>query len=126
MKIAVPSASSGGLEDKVGAHFGRTPTYTLFDEETREVGVVENTSHHMGGSGYPPQLLHDKGVEIMLCNSLGRKAVLMFESLGIDVYVGASGTVENTLKQYADGELTKASESIACDRHAFRDNHHKK
>jgi len=52
-KICVPTAGRGGREDAVGEHFGRVPSYTIFDTETQQVNVVDNTSEHAGGSGLP-------------------------------------------------------------------------
>lgn len=114
----------GGLDDRVGEHFGRVPTYTVVDLDTNEVKVVPNTSHHMGGQGDPPEIMAREGVTIMICQGLGRRAISMFEELGIDVYIGASGTVEETVGAFKQGNLQKAGASDGCGKHAFRDRHH--
>jgi len=126
MKVAVPTASDGGLDDKVGEHFGRTPTYTIVEVETGTFDVIPNTSHHTGGTGYPPEILHNTGVKVLLCRGLGKRAIQTFSSLGIEVYVGASGTVKDALGQYKAGSLLRASESDACTQHAFRNPLHDK
>ena len=123
MKVCVPTVGYGGLEEHVGEHFGRVPTYTIFDTETNEVKVIENTSEHMGGSGYPPEILAREGVEIMLCSGLGRRAIGLFEQFGIMVYVGAMGTVRNALDMWKEGGLQPATDETACKKHAFHDNH---
>jgi predicted Fe-Mo cluster-binding NifX family protein len=115
---------NNGLDEFVGEHFGRVPTYTIVDIETEDVKVIPNTSHHMGGQGDPPQIMAREGVNIMVCQGLGRRAIDMFEGLGIEVYIGASGTVRNAVDAFKKGTLTKASESDACGKHAFRDRHH--
>ena len=123
MKICIPTMGEGGLDDIVGEHFGRVPTYTIVNLETDEVKVVPNISHHMGGQGDPPQIMAREGVNVMICQGLGRRAINMFEDLGITVYIGASGTVRDAVNTFKQGNLQKASESDACGKHAFRDRH---
>jgi predicted Fe-Mo cluster-binding NifX family protein len=113
-----------GLNDYVGEHFGRVPTYTIINLDTNEVKVIQNTSDHMGGHGHPPELMAKEGVKIMVCRGLGRRAILMFEELGIEVYIGASGKVKNAVDEFKQNKLQKAGISDACGQHAFRDQHH--
>jgi predicted Fe-Mo cluster-binding NifX family protein len=124
MKVCIPTMGDRGLEDVVGEHFGRVPTYTIVDLETNEVKVIPNTSEHMGGVGYPPELMAREGVNILLCRGLGQRAISMFVETDIDVYIGASGTVKDTITAYQQGRLQKAGIGDACGRHAFRDQHH--
>ena len=124
MKICIPTIGEKGLDDNVGEHFGRVPTYTIVNLDTDEVKVVPNISHHMGGQGNPPEIMAREGVNAMICQGLGRRAITMFEELGIDVYIGASGTVKDVIIAFKEGKLQKASEGDACGQHAFRDQHH--
>jgi predicted Fe-Mo cluster-binding NifX family protein len=123
MKVSVPSMGDRGLDEQVGEHFGRVPTYTVFDTETNEVQVIENTSEHMGGTGYPPDLLANAGVNVMVCGGLGRKAIMMFEEMGIMVYIGAQGTVKEAIQMWKDGQLQPATDENACAQHAYRGEH---
>lgn len=119
MKVCVPTLGYGGWEEQVGEHFGRVPTYTIIDTERNELRVIKNTSEHMGGVGYPPEILAKEGVEVMLCSGLGRKAIGLFEQFGIMVYVGASGTVRDALEMWKKGMLQAATDENACREHAF-------
>ncbi len=118
MRIAVPSNGNKGLDEQVGEHFGRVPTYTIVEGE--KVEVIPNISHHTGGMGLPPELLHDNGVEVMVCSSLGRRAIDLFQRKGIRVYVGASGLVRDAIEQWESGKLVEATDKNACEQHAFR------
>ena len=51
MKICIPTMGQKGLDEYVGEHFGRVPTYTIIDLENNSVKAISNTSHHMGGQG---------------------------------------------------------------------------
>jgi len=124
MKICIPTNGRLGLDDMVGEHFGRVPTYTIVDLENLDVKVVDNTSHHMGGSGNPPEIMAKEGVCAMVCHGLGRRAIELFDSLGIEVYIGASGSVRQAVEAFKEGALQKASKDHACSQHAFRDQHH--
>jgi len=42
-KVCVPTAGRGGLDDTVGEHFGRVPSYTIFDTETQTVKIGRST-----------------------------------------------------------------------------------
>jgi len=112
-----------GLDNLVGEHFGRVPTYTIVDLDTNEIKVVPNTSHHMGGQGNPPEIMAREGVNVMVCRGLGRRAISLFEEMGIDVYIGATGTVKDAIDAFKQDKLQKANIGDACGMHAFRDHH---
>jgi predicted Fe-Mo cluster-binding NifX family protein len=109
-----------GLDERIGEHFGRVPTYTVIDTESKEVKVIKNDTHHMGGTGYAPDLISGTGAEVMICGGLGRRAIGMFEEKCIKVYVGASGTVKEAIRMFEEGKLIIATEDTACQQHAFR------
>jgi predicted Fe-Mo cluster-binding NifX family protein len=117
MKICIPSNGPEGLKSTIGQHFGKVAYYTIVDSETGDVEVVPNTSEHTGGMGLPPDQLSKVGVDIMLCGGLGRKAVQLFESHGIEVYVGAGGSVGDTFDAWKSGKLDKATMDNACAGH---------
>jgi predicted Fe-Mo cluster-binding NifX family protein len=123
MKICIPTNGNNGLDEAIGEHFGRVPTYTIVDLDTNEVKVVPNTSEHMGGVGYPPEIMVREGVNVLVCRGLGQRAIGMFAETGIDVYIGASGTVKDAISAFRQGQLKKADIGDACGRHAFRDEH---
>jgi predicted Fe-Mo cluster-binding NifX family protein len=124
MRVCIPTQGNKGLNDIVGEHFGRVPFYTVVDTETEEVRALENTSEHMGGRGYPPEIMSQAGVDIMICSGLGRRAITMFEQMGIMVYVGASGTVEEAIGSWEQNKLAVATDENACRQHAFRKHDH--
>ena len=124
MKVCIPTMGDRGMNEAVGEHFGRVPTYTIVDTDTGKVQVIQNNTMHMGGSGYAPDLISGHGAEIMLCGGLGRKAIQMFEEKGIMVYVGAAGTVIDVINLWKAGKLQLATSETACQQHAFRGEGH--
>jgi predicted Fe-Mo cluster-binding NifX family protein len=119
MKVCLPTTEKGGLEDLVSEHFGRSPTFTVVDTESGQVRVVSNTSEHMGGTGKPPEQIAQTGAQVLICTGLGPRAIEMLVSYGIQVYVGAHGTVKDAIDMWKDGRLEPATEQNAC-----KDHHH--
>lgn len=117
MKICVPTNGSDGMNDTVCEHFGRAPTFTVVDTESGSANVLPNTSEHMGGVGKPPEQIAGTGTEVMICAGLGPSAVRMFESYGIRVYIGASGSVKNAIDLWKAGKLVEATQENACKEH---------
>ncbi|MHA1974077.1 MAG: NifB/NifX family molybdenum-iron cluster-binding protein [Candidatus Hodarchaeales archaeon] len=124
MRICIPSETKGGLKDQLGYHFGRVPTYTIFDDEKNDVEIINNTSTHMGGEKYPAEILHDYKVDVMICGGIGRRAIQLFEQFGIEVYAGAQGTIKDAIDQYKNQKLQMATDKDACQEHKFHDSEH--
>jgi predicted Fe-Mo cluster-binding NifX family protein len=120
MKICVPTMGNNELDDFVSEHFGRAPTFTIVDLSKNEVKVVPNTSEHFGGISSPPEMLSTEGVEVMLCSGLGPRAISMFEQSGIEVYVGASGTVRDAVRAFQAGKLREGTDANACKMHRHK------
>ena len=118
MIICVPTEGDHGLNEAVCQHFGKAATFTLYDSETGEVKVMENRSEHMGGAGTPPEHLSRENVSAVLAGGLGPKAVDMLQRFGIEVFVGASGTVQDTIERWSSGSMEKASSDNVCRDHA--------
>jgi len=74
MKVCIPTAGVGGIDDFVGQHFGRVPTYTLVDLDTNKVEVIPNTSEHRGGVGVPPEFISKTGTHVMLLLRAGTES----------------------------------------------------
>lgn len=120
-RVSLPTMGHRGFDEDVSEHLGRSPTFTIVNLETNEVKVLPNTSQHMGGSGYPPQIISDANVDVMLCSGLGPKAIKMFEQLGIEVYVGAHGKVREAIQAWQASKLQVATDENACKMHRHRE-----
>ncbi|MCD6447904.1 MAG: NifB/NifX family molybdenum-iron cluster-binding protein [Thermoplasmata archaeon] len=113
MKVAFPTNGYKGLDDEIAEHFGRAPTYTIVDTDGG-VKVVENTSEHMGGEGYPPEILAREGVSVLICSGIGRKALSMFQGYKIKVYIAGRRKVREALQDFMDGLLKEACIDDGC------------
>ena len=103
------------LYDETYEHYEAERYYTVYSNSTRALAEFED----------PPEILAKEGVKIMVCRGLGRRAISLFNQLGIDVFIGANGTVREAIQAFNDGTLKKAGTTDACEQHAFRDHHHR-
>ena len=123
MKVCIPTEGNKGLDELVGEHFGMAPYFTVVDTETDEVKALTNTSEHKGGRGYPPEIMAKAGVDVMLCGGLGGRAIMMFEQMGIMVYVGAHGKVRDAIEMWNNNKLQVATDKNACKQHGSGHDH---
>ncbi|RLF53830.1 MAG: dinitrogenase iron-molybdenum cofactor biosynthesis protein [Thermoplasmata archaeon] len=117
MKVCIPTASDGGLEDEISEHFGRASTFTIVDLDSGETKVIRNESVHMGGKIYPPEIMAREKVDAMICKGIGVKALFRFSELGIDVYIAEGGKVREILESFKRGDLKKADTGDTCPGH---------
>ena len=116
-KYAIPIDNIQGLNSQVAQHFGRATGYVLVYDNKELIITIKNESEHMGGFGKPPDVLINNKIDFLLCSGLGPRAIKRFEDVGIEVYVGASGTVSNTIDLFHEGLLQMATDENACKEH---------
>ncbi|WP_135610755.1 NifB/NifX family molybdenum-iron cluster-binding protein [Methanococcoides sp. AM1] len=119
MKIAIPSTEKGGLDDDIELHFGKAATYTIYDSETEEVEIIENTSVHVGGKGLPHELLVKSGADVVLCSGVGQKIVDLLNENDIEIFVGADGTVQDAINSWKAGDLYRPKSINLSKDHGF-------
>ena len=116
--IAVPSAQPGGLDAKVGAHFGHCALFTLVtvsDEQIEEIRIIPNKPHQNGGCMAPIQILAQEGVKSMIARGMGAKPLMGFVRAGIEVYFSnGSKTVGEAIKAALAGELERFGQNQIC------------
>ncbi|MFB6201655.1 MAG: NifB/NifX family molybdenum-iron cluster-binding protein [Halorhabdus sp.] len=109
MLCCVPSLDDGDRDASVSPHFGRAPQYSLVDTETGDVEVIDNNSHHYGGSRSPPNIIAESGAEALIVGTLGQRAVERFDAMDVEVYCGAEGTVAEAVEQLEADALDRAT-----------------
>jgi predicted Fe-Mo cluster-binding NifX family protein len=116
--IAVPSEQPGGMEARLGAHFGHCDMYTLVSvEENRisDVQVVPNVPHQQGGCMAPVQYLAGQGVKQLIAGGMGLRPLMGFQQVGIDVFYGGGiSTVGEAVNALVDGKLPQFSQENTC------------
>ena len=110
MKIAVTSQAEG-LGAEVDPRFGRAKGFVIYDTDSRVVEFVDNVQNLQAVQGAGIQASRtviDSGAKAVITGNVGPKAHTALSSEGIEIYIGASGTVEQAIEEYTKGNLKKA------------------
>jgi len=112
MRIAVSTETNAGLDAPVAGHFGRCPFFTLIDldeDRVQAVQAIANPFFPNHEPGQVPAFIHAQNANVMLTGGMGGRAVAFFEQYGIQPVTGASGTVQQALKAFLQGQISGAA-----------------
>lgn len=111
MKIALTTNGEewGSL---MNPRFGRTEYFLIFDEETEDLTVLDNSETAAGAHGSGPDAarkLFDFEPDILITgNGPGDNAAAVLQKMGVKVYAGALDmTAREAYEKYLAGELTE-------------------
>jgi predicted Fe-Mo cluster-binding NifX family protein len=107
MKIAV-STTGEKASSPVDPRFGRSRWFIVFDTETGEHTVLDNSRSADSASGAgiaSAQSVIDAGVGTVLTGRCGPKAARTLAEGGVRIVEGVSGTAEEAFKAARSGEL---------------------
>lgn len=120
LRLAIPSASPGGLKAHRSGHFGRCDCFTIVDiKDGKQEGVtvIETPPHVEGGCMGPVNLLAGHHVNAIAVGGIGMRPLMGFRSVGISVLMGEGHRVEETVSAYLQGALRHMSEEDTCSGH---------
>lgn len=110
MKIAI-TAQGTDMNAPVDPRFGRTQYFVIIDEETGQTSYIDNRANANVAHGAGPNtasLLANHDIDILITgNGPGGNAAQAIASMGIQVYVGASGTVAQAYENFKAGKLLR-------------------
>ena len=109
MKICV-TAAGDNLDVNVDPRFGRCANFIIVDTDTMKFKSILNPNKDaMGGAGIQSgQLVAKEGVKAVVTGQVGPNAQRTLSSLGVEIYIGASGKVSEAIKAFKEGKLSKA------------------
>ena len=111
MKIAI-SAAGGKSDSPMDARFGRAGYFQIFDDETGEYKVIDNTTGRdaMQGVGIQAgELIAGQDVSVLITGHCGPKAFKVLNVAGVKVMLCEGGTVESAVDKYKRGSLKEAA-----------------
>ena len=110
MRVAITSQGRD-LDSPIDPRFGRAKWFLIVDSETREVEPVDNAQNLEAAQGAGIQAARtvvNSGVGAVITGHCGPKAFRTLQAAGVEVVVGAEGTVAEALEKYESGELRSA------------------
>ncbi|MEW6411945.1 MAG: NifB/NifX family molybdenum-iron cluster-binding protein [Candidatus Zixiibacteriota bacterium] len=121
MLACIPTNGSTGLDDTVSDHFGSAHFFTLYDDATGELKVLENrNAHHSHGTCHPMAQLAKYKIDCVVCSGMGRRAIEALNSEGIKIYHCESTRVRDIVVQIKTGDLEEIDPATACHGHGQR------
>ncbi len=108
MRIGIPSNDRKNVE----GHFGHCKEFILFDVENKEVVTTSYITPPPHAPGVIPKFLAENKADVIICGGMGQMAINLFKEHGIDVILGATGSVEDNLQEFLKGDLL--STGAAC------------
>jgi len=95
-RIAVTCDDAGGLDARVGAHFGRCSHYTFVDVEDGRITAVRAIENPFAAGHQPgqvPAFIASQEANALLTGGIGRRAIDFFDAHGIAVFAGNTGSI---------------------------------
>ena len=109
MKVAI-SAQGKDKSSIIDQRFGRARYFVVIDSDTGEFTAHDNSQNLNAPQGAGIQAaknVTDFGAEAVISGNVGPKALAALSAAGINVYTGASGTVQETLEAFMAGKLVR-------------------
>ncbi|BBE31181.1 dinitrogenase iron-molybdenum cofactor biosynthesis protein [Tepiditoga spiralis] len=105
-KLGIPLITNEGENSVISEHFGHAPYFGFvkIDGSNYEVEVIKNPMEEHG-PGDIPNYMKENDVNVMIVRGIGGRAIDFFNSLGIEVYRGAAGTIKDLVNAYLKDEI---------------------
>lgn len=118
MRICIPTETNMGQEAKVYGHFGSAPYFTIYDTETDDCEIVDNSNqHHIHGTCNPIDALDGKDIDAVICNGMGKRAIQKLNEAGIRAFKASGANVREVIDKYRANELEEITMDNACHQH---------
>ena len=113
MKIAITAAAEG-LDAPVDPRFGRAQCFILYETEDGTYTVQgnrQNLQARQGAGIQAGRTIAESGAVALITGNCGPKAFSLLATAGVKVYVGAGGTVRDSIDAFEKGSLDEAKEA---------------
>lgn len=112
MKIAITSKGKS-LNDELDPRFGRSANLIMYETDSGEFEVIENTNMAMaGGAGVKTaQLVISKGAKAVISGSFGPNSFSVLKAADIEMYTDSQGKITEVINRFKEGKLQKIEEA---------------
>ena len=113
MKIAF-STSGNDVNAPLDTRFGRAAKFLVYDTETTQATVVDNTQNLTASQGagiQSAQTVAETGAQALISGHCGPKAYRVLTAAGIAVYTSNAATVAEALALFQAGKLQQLTDA---------------
>lgn len=111
MKLAITSTGDT-LSSAMDTRFGRAAFFIIVDPDTMEFQAIENQQNinlPQGAGIQAGKTIINQQAGVLITGNCGPKAFQILNQAGIEIKIGASGSVEDAIEAYKRGELQSAA-----------------
>jgi len=112
MKIAI-TIQEKNENAKVDPRFGRCAYFLIYDDQTNEKKIIDNSQNlnaPQGAGIQAAQNILKENVEVLITGNVGPKAFQLLKDSGVKIFVGAQDmNVDDAIKAFKNGELNEAN-----------------
>ncbi len=105
--IAFPTSDRATID----GHFGHTKEFAIYVVDGLTVKEIKFVTPPPHEPGVLPVFLGEQGIDVIVTGGMGQMAVNLFNRQGIDVILGANGSIEANLSEYVGGSLESTGSS---------------
>ena len=111
MKIAISSYGKD-LSAQLDPRFGRCASFLIVDPDNMSFDAFANENAALGGGDgiQAAQFVASKGVNAVITGHCGPNAAQTLSAAGVELFVGQSGTVKESVERYKKGNLKQTHE----------------
>ena len=111
MKIAITSQGQD-LDSPIDPRFGRAKYFIVIDTEADGFTITDNSMNLNAAQGAGIQAgrnVVELGVEAVITGHVGPKAFATLQAGEVKIFIGATGTVADAIKQFKAGQLEQTN-----------------
>jgi len=108
MKVAITSIGKE-LSAPVDPRFGRAQYIILFDTETENIELLDNSDNKNVSKGAGIQtatMISNAGAEVLITGYCGPKGYKVLETAGVRVVNSMQGSVQQAMEAFKNGEIS--------------------
>ncbi len=115
MKVAFPTNDEKGLNSVVAENYSKCKYFLFAEVDGNKIKALESMPNAVpdgakGVKGAIAFVLAGRGVQAAIVNKIPEKERLALVGNNIRIFLGATGTAGDAIKQYSDGKLTESSD----------------
>ncbi len=120
MKIAV-SSNEKDLDSQIDPRFGRCAYFIIAETDDMSFEAFDNESIALGGGAgiQSAQFVASKGAVVVITGNCGPNAVKALSAARVEIYLGQSGTVRESIEKYMKGNMKSTSKPNVADHYGM-------